>query len=438
MAIYHCSVKPISRGAGQSIVAAAAYRHGCKMENMRTGEIYDYSRKRGLESSSIYLPSGVNSSWTQDRAQLWNSAEAAEKRKDARLGREIILALPSELSAEQRRELTGEMARHLVARYGVAVDVAIHQPSREGDQRNHHAHMLMSSRRITPEGFGEKARELDDREHGPAEVEHIRSEWARLANRALEKAGEQITIDHRSFQRQGVNRMPTLHLGASANALERRGIQTQIGDRNRSAQVVNARVEALEKMERPRHDPVPEKTQPRPRSLSEIRTGMAAFVGSFTSHKKKAEEAERQKQERRQQAEKRRKEAFARIMAMEKRVPEDRLSSNVDMAYAGYFSAWRQENAPPWTADTLRQADAYITARLIAEGRDLKKITATLEKHSPAAGLSTEPAYAERLVARTAERPDVQEQRKEAQEREQERERQRQEQRTRRSMSLGR
>lgn len=440
MAIYHCSVKPISRGAGQSIVAAAAYRHGCKMENMRTGEIYDYSRKRGLESSSIYLPSGVNSSWTQDRAQLWNSAEAAEKRKDARLGREIILALPSELSAEQRRELTGEMARHLVERYGVAVDVAIHQPSREGDQRNHHAHMLMSSRRITPEGFGEKARELDDREHGPAEVEHIRSEWARLANRALEKAGQQITIDHRSFQRQGVNRIPTLHLGASANALERRGIQTRIGDRNRSAQVVNARVKALEKMERPRHDPVPEKTQPRTRSLSEIRTGMAAFVGSFTRHKKKAEEAERQKQERRQQAEKRRKEAVARIMAMEKRVPEDRLSSNVDMAYAGYFSAWRQETAPapPWTADTLRQADAYITARLIAEGRDFKKITATLEKHSPAAGLSTEPAYAERLVAWTAERPDVQEQRKEAQEREQERERQRQEQRTRRSMSLGR
>lgn len=309
-----------------------------------------------------------------------------------------------------------------------------------GDHRNHHAHLLMSSRRITQEGFGEKARELDDMKvRGPVEVEQIRAEWARLANRALEKAGQQITIDHRSFQRQGVNRIPTLHLGPSANALERRGIQTRIGDRNRSAQVVNAKVKALEKMERPRHDPVPEKTQPLPRSLSELRTGMAAFVGSFTSHKKKAEEAERRKKERRQQEEKRRQEAVSRVMAMKKRVPEDRLSSNVDMAYGGYFSAWRQETAPPpWTADTLRQADAYIAARLIAEGRDLTKITAALEKHSPAAALLTEAAYAENLVARTAERPDVQEQRKEAQEREQERERQRQEQKKRRSMSLGR
>ena len=194
-------------------------------------------------------------------------------------------------------------------------------------------------------------------------------------------------------------------------------------------------------LERPRHDPVPEKTQPRRlRSLSEIRAGMTAFVGSFASHKKNVEEAERRKKERRQQEEKRRQEAVSRVMAMKKRVPEDRRSSNVDMAYAGYFSAWRQETAPPpWTADTLRQADAYIAARLIAEGRDLTKITAALEKHSPAAALLTEAAYAENLVARTAERPDVQEQRKEAQEREQERERQRQDhQKKRRSMSLGR
>ena len=333
------------------------------------------------------------------------------------------------------------MARYLADRYGLVVDVAIHHPSHNGDQRNHHAHLLMSSRRITPEGFGEKARELDDiKVRGPMEVEQIRAEWARLANRALERSGKSITIEHKSFQRQGINRMPSLHLGASANALERRGFQTRIGDRNRSAQVFNARVKAVGELERPRHDPVPEKTQPRRlRSISEIRAGMAAFMGNFASHKKNVEEAERRKKERRQQEEKRRQEAVSRVMAMKKRVPEDRRSSNVDMAYAGYFSAWRQETAPPpWTADTLRQADAYIAARLIAEGRDLTKITAALEKHSPAAALLTEAAYAENLVARTAERPDVQEQRKEAQEREQERERQRQEQKKRRSMSLGR
>lgn len=439
MAIYHCSIKPISRGAGQSIVAAAAYRHGCRMENKRTGEVYDYSSKRGVTISTAFFPSGVDCSWAKKSEVLWNTAELAEKRKDARLGREIILALPSELSPSEREILSAEMAQHVADRYCVAVDAAIHAPSHRGDERNFHVHMLISSRRITPNGFGEKTRELDDRERGPVEVEHLRAEWARLANRALEKAGQSITIEHKSFQRQGINRMPTLHLGASANALERRGIQTRIGNRNRSAQVFNARVKAVGE-EHPRHDPVPEKTQPRRlRSMSEIRAEMAAFVGNFASHKKNVEEAERRKKERRQQEEKRRQEAVSRVMAMKKRVPEDSLSSNVDMAYAGYFSAWRQETAPPpWTADTLRQADAYIAARLIAEGRDLTKITAALEKHSPAAALLTEAAYAENLVARTAERPDVQEQRKEAQEREQERERQRQEQKKRRSMSLGR
>ena len=247
MAIYHCSIKSISRGAGQSIVASAAYRHACMLENSRTGEVYNYSRKQGVESSDIYLPSGVNQSWAQDRGKLWNAAEKAEKRKDARLGREIVLALPAELSASQRRELIGEMACHLAERYGVAVDVAIHQPSRQGDQRNHHAHMLMSSRRITSEGFKEKARELDDHERGPAEVEHIRNEWARLANRALERAGQHVQIDHRSFRRQELKRMPSLHLGPSASAMERRGILTRLGNRNRAAQAINAKAEKFER-----------------------------------------------------------------------------------------------------------------------------------------------------------------------------------------------
>nr|CRY96506.1 hypothetical protein [uncultured prokaryote] len=245
MAIYHCSMKSISRGAGQSIVAAAAYRNACKLEDERTGEVHDYRRKHGLESSSIYLPSGVNPSWAQDRARLWNAAEAAEKRKDARLGREIVLALPEELNTEQRRELAGEMASHIAERYGLAVDVAIHQPSRQGDQRNHHAHILMSSRRITSHGFGEKARELDDHKRGPVEVEHIRAKWAQLANYALELAGHRKMIDHRSLVAQGVKRMPTLHLGASATAMERKGIHTRLGDRNRDAKAINARLQEI-------------------------------------------------------------------------------------------------------------------------------------------------------------------------------------------------
>lgn len=252
MAIYHCSIKPISRGAGRSVVAAAAYRHACKLEDSRTGEVHDYRRKAGLEHSAIYLPSGVNPSWAQDRGQLWNAAEAAEKRKDARVGREIVLALPDELSAEQRRELTEKICRHLANRYSLAVDVAIHQPSKDGDQRNHHAHILMSSRIITPEGFGKKVRKLDSRDDGPAEVEHIRAEWARLANRALERAGENVQIDHRSFQRQGIKRMPTCHLGPSASAMERKRREKGKGEiprlvqQNDEIQAINAKAAELE------------------------------------------------------------------------------------------------------------------------------------------------------------------------------------------------
>ena len=106
--------------------------------------------------------------------------------------------------------------------------------------------MLVSARRITPTGFGEKTRELDDRERGPAEVEHLRAEWAWLANRALEQAGQRVQIDHRSFRRQGVKRMPSRHLGASATALERRGIKTRIGDGNRAAARLNALAGQLE------------------------------------------------------------------------------------------------------------------------------------------------------------------------------------------------
>ena len=234
MAIYHCSIKPISRGAGQSIVAAAAYRHACKLEDSRTGEVFDYSRKQGLESSILYFPSGVNPTWAQDRGELWNAAESAEKRKDARLGRELVLALPAELSPEQRCELVGEIARHLANRYGLAVDVAIHQPSRHGDERNHHVHILMSSRRITQDGFGAKARELDDKTSGPQEVESIRATWAGMANRALERAKQYVRIDHRSLKAQEIRRQPTVHLGVAASAMERRGITTRLGDRNRA------------------------------------------------------------------------------------------------------------------------------------------------------------------------------------------------------------
>ena len=222
MAIFHLSVKTISRSAGRSVTAAAAYRAAEKIIDERTGEVHDYERKGGVESAVLFLPNGAPE-WATDRAKLWNAAEQSEKRKNSTVAREFVVALPSELSAEQRRKLVYDFARKLVKRHGCAVDVAIHEPGKEGDTRNHHAHILCSTRRLTAEGFTEKTRELDDRVTGSAEVTRWREQWADMTNAALERAGHAVRVDHRSLEMQGIDREPTIHLGPAATAIERRG-----------------------------------------------------------------------------------------------------------------------------------------------------------------------------------------------------------------------
>lgn len=227
MAIFHCSVKTFSRSKGKSAPAAAAYRSGVRLLDERTGEVHDYTRKRGVEYTELVLPDGV----TLDRESLWNAAESAENRKNSTVAREYEVALPEELNADERKELVQEFARYLAERYGVAADVAIHAPSKNGDHRNHHAHILTTTRTVSPEGIGAKTRALDDRKTG--EVEHIRATWANLTNRALERAGHSARIDHRSLTAQGIGREPTIHIGVTATAMERRGIQTERGNLNR-------------------------------------------------------------------------------------------------------------------------------------------------------------------------------------------------------------
>jgi hypothetical protein len=226
VAIFHLSVKTISRSAGRSATAAAAYRAGVEITDERTGEIHDYRRKAGVESAAFFLPAGAPE-WATDRAQLWNAAEVSEKRKNSTVAREFEVALPAELSADQRRELAHEFARELVKRHGFAVDVAIHAPGKNGDHKNHHAHMLCTTRKLTADGFTEKTRELDDRATGAAEVTHWREQWAALTNAALERAGHAERIDHRSLEAQGIDREPTIHLGPAASAIERRGEVSQ-------------------------------------------------------------------------------------------------------------------------------------------------------------------------------------------------------------------
>jgi len=219
MAIYHLSVKSISRSAGRSVVAAAAYRAGQELTDERQGLTHDYTRKQGVEDAFIVAPAGAD--WAQDRNALWNAAETAEKRKDAKTGREYELALPAELDAGVRKELARDFARELVARYGVVADVAIHEPGREGDNRNHHAHILTTTRTVGNEGLGAKTRVLDVASTASAEIEHMREVWARQVNMALERHQVEQRVDHRSFERQGKEQEPTRHMGVSATALER-------------------------------------------------------------------------------------------------------------------------------------------------------------------------------------------------------------------------
>ena len=146
LAIYHLSTKPVSRASGRSAVAAMAYRAGVSLTNERDGLTHDYTAKRGVVHAEIVLPEGVEAAWARDRSDLWNGAEAAEKRKDARVAREFEIALPHELSAEERLAATREFAQGLADRYGAAVDFAIHAPHEESDVRNFHAHVLMTTR----------------------------------------------------------------------------------------------------------------------------------------------------------------------------------------------------------------------------------------------------------------------------------------------------
>lgn len=237
MAIYHLSVKPISRTDGRSATAAAAYRAGVRITDERTGEIHDYTRKGGIEFAAIVAPFGVKGAY--DREALWNAAELAEKRKDSRVAREFEIALPEELPAAERRRIAVEFARELVERYGIAADVAIHAPSRDGDDRNHHAHILCTTRQVKSGENGELvlgekvSLELSEKKRaalglcsGAEEVIELRALWAQVANRSLEHYTDQ-RVDHRSLKDQGIaDRLPQVHLGPAVTQMHRRGVKS--------------------------------------------------------------------------------------------------------------------------------------------------------------------------------------------------------------------
>lgn len=178
----------------------------------RTGEVFSYSRKGGVLDTEILAPDD-SPAWVHDRQELWSAVERAEKRKDSQLARELEIALPAELTHEQRRELIHSFVREQFVSRGMVADVAMHAPSRKGDQRNFHAHVMLSMREVQADGFGPKVREWNKLD----QVEKWRAAWAEHTNAALASYGHEARVDHRSHAARGLETLPTQHEGPFKN-----------------------------------------------------------------------------------------------------------------------------------------------------------------------------------------------------------------------------
>lgn len=184
----------ISRSQGRSATAASAYRVAERIEDRRTGLVFDYAKRGGVDHTEILAPDHAPD-WVSDRSELWNRVEEAETRKNSQVAREVRVALPAELTHAQRVELVREFAQAQFVDRGMVADIALHAPGREGDDRNHHAHILLTTREIGPEGFTTKNRDWNKVEL----LEGWREAWARDSNAALERAGIEDRVDHRTL-----------------------------------------------------------------------------------------------------------------------------------------------------------------------------------------------------------------------------------------------
>ncbi|HGH8185763.1 TPA: MobQ family relaxase [Streptococcus pyogenes] len=258
---FHFSVNIISRGKGKSAVASAAYISGEKIKNEWDGVTHDYTKKQGVISKEIYLPDHAPEEY-KDRKTLWNSVELFEKNSNAQLARNFIISLPKELSIEENKKMIEEYVQNNFVKEGMIVDLAIHDESREGNQ-NIHAHIMTIVRPINEDGtWGQKSKKeyiLDEKGekilnkngkpktrkvelttwNDKGNVEKWRENFSDLCNEYLAKNKIEKRVDHRSFKRQGIKQIPTIHLGASASAMERKGIRTEKGDINREIKKQN-------------------------------------------------------------------------------------------------------------------------------------------------------------------------------------------------------
>ena len=264
---FHFSISMISRGKSKSAVASAAYISCEKIKNEWDGEVHDYHNKKGLLHSEIFLPENVPIA-LKDRTTLWNSIELNEKASNAQLARNFIIALPKELSFEENKKLITEFIQKNFVSKGMIADLAIHDESDE-ENNNIHAHIMTTLRPINEKGEwqakskkeyvldenGEKIKlksgnyktrkvELTDW-NDKGNAEKWRENFASLCNQYLEKNHQEKRVDHRSYKRQGIEEIPTIHLGASASALEKKGIETDKGNYNREIRKYNNLVKTI-------------------------------------------------------------------------------------------------------------------------------------------------------------------------------------------------
>ena len=263
MAIVHISTKAISRKAGQSAVASAAYRAGVILKDERYDKSHDYSKKSGVMSADIILPTALKAKGLMvSREELWNKAEHVEGRTDSRVAREWLINLPHELDEAKRKSLAHEFTQALADKYNIIADCAIHSPSKKevargADPRNYHAHILVTTREAKlgadgklffdkqfkiPFEWSNKKRDANGLQSSIKEIKDIRQLWVDMANKAL--AGLDLAaLDARSFKDQGLDRLPTIKMGVDATNMERKGINTEQGNKNRAIHVVNQRKE---------------------------------------------------------------------------------------------------------------------------------------------------------------------------------------------------
>ncbi len=254
MAVYFLNLKMFGRTGGSSAVSAVAYRAGERIRDERTGKIYDHSERQDVMHKEIVLPgqyADAEMTWARDRASLWNAAESAETRKNARVAREYLVALPAELLPSQRVGLVKQFSQELVDRYGFAVDFTIHAPRAfpGSDPRNFHAHLLATTREVKVEGLGAKTTlDMNDGSRRGLGLEpvimellHVRERWAIATNEALQSAGIAARIDHRSLEAQGIDREPRPQIPRAAFEIERHGYRSVVAERMRDEYLARVR-----------------------------------------------------------------------------------------------------------------------------------------------------------------------------------------------------